>query len=89
MIEPKSRINEAGNFECKVEVPIDDMAELTDVIKFNIVEKVSDELAKSISEYVNNSIDWSDIVPKVQQSIINTLMIKEMRETLQERGKIG
>lgn len=89
MIESKTSINESGNFECKVEMSIDDLAELADCVKYNIIEKVSDELAKSIKDYVHNSIDWSDIVPKVQQSIVNTLMIKEMRETLQERGKIG
>ena len=60
--------------------------EMVNVDRTQLIEILTEELVKKLVEYMFNdihkSLDYGKITSEVQQSIINKLTIKELRESL-------
>lgn len=79
--------------ECKHEmkVKVDDkyLEDLGYYAELEIVNQIVKRIVDEKYEEIKNQLDYSKIAEKVQQSIINTLTIKEIRETLKYKDSLN
>lgn len=79
--------------ECKHEmkVKVDDkyLENLGYYAELEIVNQIVRRIVDEKYEEIKNQLDYSKIAEKVQQSMINTLTIKELRETLKYKDSLN
>lgn len=79
--------------ECKHEmrVKVDDtyLEDLGKYAELEIVNQIARRIVDEKYEEIKNQLDYSKIAEKVQQSIINTLTIKEIQETLKYKDSLN
>lgn len=79
--------------ECKHEmkVKVDDkyLENLGYYAELEIVNQIVRRIVDEKYEEIKNQLDYSKIAEKIQQSMINTLTIKELRETLKYKDSLN
>lgn len=79
--------------ECKHEmkVKVDDryLEDLGEYAELEIINQIVRHIVDEKYEEIKNQLDYSKIAEQVQQSIINTLTIKEIRETLKYKDSLN
>lgn len=79
--------------ECKHEmkIKVDDkyLEDLGEYAELEIINQVVRHIVDEKYEEIKSRLDYGKIAEKVQQSIINTLTIKELRETLKYKDSLN
>ena len=79
--------------ECKHEmkVKVDDkyLEDLGECAEFEIINQIVRRIVDEKYEEIKNQLDYGKIPDKVQQSMNNTLTMKELRETLKYKDSLN
>lgn len=65
------------------------LEQMQEAAMYQITDKLSDAIVEEFKDRIEFELDFGEITQKVQQSIINTLTIKQLRENLKYEGKIS